>query len=614
MTQASGHRFQVDLSGLIDLLSQHLYSGPSVFVRELLQNGVDAIEARCALDGAHEGLIELEVLGGGKQQPPTLIFRDNGIGLTEDEAHQFLATIGMSSKRGKFTSRGEGFLGQFGIGLLSCFLVSDEIVVISRSARDAKAATVEWRGASDGTYAVRTIDREMEPGTQIYLRAKPSHIEWLEEKRVRELALRYGRYLHHNIQFTSGSAIDTLNEVPLWDRDTHDSFERERLLQVGHDLFERDFLDVFSLTSELGQVRGLAFVLARPAHSGSSQSHRAFLKGMFLADDVHNLLPDWAFFVQCLVNVNDLRPTASRESFYEDAKFAATQDELGQCLRHYLLDLSRNDPSRFQQFIGIHHVSIKALAVEDDECLRIFADWLPFETSAGTMTLGEFRRQHPVIRYVRKQDQFRQISQIAAAESFAIVNAGHQYDAEILERLPNVIDVRVEEFDSEELSDRFDPLDLDERDLVADFERLADLVLQPYKCGVDVVKFQPTELPALFITNESADFLRSVEQSQEESDELWDGILSGIAEEASATSFARLHFNYCNPLIRRVSMMDTPKAQQRCIELLYIQSLLMGHFPLRPPELRLLNTGLLGLIDWATSERSSPKTKDGNDE
>ena len=167
---------------------------------------------------------------------------------------------------------------------------------------------------------------------------------------------------------------------------------------------------------------------------------------------------------------------------------------------------------------------------------------------------------------------------------------------------------------SEELSDRFDPLDLDERDRVADFERLADLVLQPYKCGVDVVKFQPTELPALFITNESADCLRSVEQSQEESDELWDGILSGIAEEASATSFARLHFNYCNPLIRRVSMMDTPKAQQRCIELLYIQSLLMGHFPLRPPELRLLNTGLLGLIDWATSERSSPKTKDGNDE
>ena len=106
MPQDSGHRFQVDLRGLIDLLSQHLYSGPSVFIRELLQNGVDAIEARCALDNDHAGFIELEVMSGEKDQPPTLLFRDNGIGLTEEESHQFLATIGMSSKRGAVARRG----------------------------------------------------------------------------------------------------------------------------------------------------------------------------------------------------------------------------------------------------------------------------------------------------------------------------------------------------------------------------------------------------------------------------------------------------------------------------------------------------------------------------
>lgn len=217
------------------------------------------------------------------------------------------------------------------------------------------------------------------------------------------------------------------------------------------------------------------------------------------------------------------------------------------------------------------------------------------------MTLGEYRKQHSVIRYVATRDQFRQISQVAAAESFDVINAGYVYDTQILNRLADVTGATIQPFNADELSDRFEPLELKERDAVADFERLADAVLQPFNCAAEVVKFHPVELPALFITNESADFLRSVEASQDESDELWDGILNGIAQEASSTSYARLHLNYENPLIKRVAAMDAEDAQQRCVELLYIQSLLMGHFPLRSREVRMLNTGLLGLIDWATA-------------
>src|ERR1700677_867174 len=79
------HKFQVHLRGIIELLSKHLYSGPHVYLRELLQNGVDAIRARVGLDPAHEGEITLEILGHGKKGQPTLLFTDNGIGLTEAE-------------------------------------------------------------------------------------------------------------------------------------------------------------------------------------------------------------------------------------------------------------------------------------------------------------------------------------------------------------------------------------------------------------------------------------------------------------------------------------------------------------------------------------------------
>ena len=122
--------FKINLRGIIDLLSHHLYSGPQVFLRELLQNSVDAIRARSQYEPMHKGEIQIELVGGRSQKPTTLLCADNGIGLTEEEVHKFLATIGLTSKRDEHWERPEDFLGQFGIGLLSCFIVSKEIVVI----------------------------------------------------------------------------------------------------------------------------------------------------------------------------------------------------------------------------------------------------------------------------------------------------------------------------------------------------------------------------------------------------------------------------------------------------------------------------------------------------
>ena len=127
------HKFQINLGGIIDLLSNHLYSSPSVYLRELLQNGVDAIRARQHDEPEHKGELRIE-LARTEAGTPTLFFQDNGVGLTEEETHRFLATIGESSKRAVEERRAD-FIGQFGIGLLSCFIVCEEIVMVTRSAR-----------------------------------------------------------------------------------------------------------------------------------------------------------------------------------------------------------------------------------------------------------------------------------------------------------------------------------------------------------------------------------------------------------------------------------------------------------------------------------------------
>ncbi|TGA81909.1 ATP-binding protein, partial [Streptomyces palmae] len=154
--------FQVDLRGLVDLLSHHLYSSPRVYLRELLQNAVDALTARHGVEPAAPA----DAFGIRLYADGSLVrVEDDGVGLTEADVHTFLATIGRSSKRatadpaaepirgwGRLAEERGDFIGQFGIGLLSCFLVADEIHVLSRSARTPDAPAVEWRGRGDGSY------------------------------------------------------------------------------------------------------------------------------------------------------------------------------------------------------------------------------------------------------------------------------------------------------------------------------------------------------------------------------------------------------------------------------------------------------------------------------
>ena len=142
-------KFKVNLGGMIDILSNHLYSSPNVFVRELLQNGTDAISARIDTDkhfNAKNAVLEIEVTEGEK-----IVFRDSGTGLNEEEIHRFLSVIGQSSKYDIENSRSNGdYIGRFGIGLLSCFMVTDSIIVRTSSYK-TPGKTLEWRGLSDGT-------------------------------------------------------------------------------------------------------------------------------------------------------------------------------------------------------------------------------------------------------------------------------------------------------------------------------------------------------------------------------------------------------------------------------------------------------------------------------
>jgi molecular chaperone HtpG len=264
-----------------------------------------------------------------------------------------------------------------------------------------------------------------------------------------------------------------------------------------------------------------------------------------------------------------------------------------------LVRLARTDAKRLQKLIALHYLSIKALAVQDDDFFRLFIDWLPFETSMGDMTFGEYRRQHPVVRYVPDLDQFRQIARVAAAQSLCVLNAAYTYNLELLEKFHHVFpDVPVEVVEPASLTQTFADLSLDEQEQAFALVQTADVVLQPFKCAASVKKFFPKEVPALYTTSPDAGFLRSVEQSKDIADPLWSSVLDNLSSGRAAEGYSQLCFNFNNSLIRKIAPLKNRAVLGRSIQMLYVQSLLLGHHPLNAKEMKLLNEGLLGLIEW----------------
>ncbi len=272
------------------------------------------------------------------------------------------------------------------------------------------------------------------------------------------------------------------------------------------------------------------------------------------------------------------------------------------------MNLARNDRQRLDQLIDLHFLAIKSLAVESDEFYKLFIDYLPFQTSLGQMTLGEYLKQHPTVKYVRSVDEFRQVAGVAAAQDFCLVNGGYVHDTSLLEKLPEIFpDRQVEPIDVSELTDSFEELTVDEHDQVFDLLRTADQILRRYGCQTEVRKFQPEQLPTLYTISSEAGFQRNLERTREQADDLWSGILDGLAASRTPLATAQLCLNYRNRLIRRlVDVKDKPLVR-KAIEMLYVQALLLGHYPLRSEELKLMGDGLLGMIELVIDGREKER-------
>uniref|UniRef100_A0A0D6QZH7 Endoplasmin homolog n=1 Tax=Araucaria cunninghamii TaxID=56994 RepID=A0A0D6QZH7_ARACU len=229
---AQKFEFQAEVSRLMDILINSLYSNKDIFLRELISNASDALDKIRFLS-----LTDKNVLGEGEdakleiklkldKENKILSIRDRGIGMTKEELIKNLGTIaksGTSAFMEQIQKSGDmNLIGQFGVGFYSVYLVADYVEVISKNNEDKQYI---WESKADGAFAV-VEDTENEPlgrGTEIRLHLKDEASEYIQEDKLKELVKKYSEFINFPIYLWSSKEQDV--EAPA---DEESSEEEEK--------------------------------------------------------------------------------------------------------------------------------------------------------------------------------------------------------------------------------------------------------------------------------------------------------------------------------------------------------------------------------------------------
>lgn len=585
------NRFKVNFGGILTLLSHHLYSSSDVFIRELLQNAHDAIQFRKNIDPEFEGRgsIQFEYLEG---EQPLLIVEDNGCGMNIEEVEEFLSRIGSSSKRGLSDLSSEGLIGQFGIGLLSCFMVSDKITLITQSYREKKA--VKWEAYIEGTYTSSEAEVDAFTGTKLFLPLREDLLQNYSKEKILKLIQKYASFLPIDISFQSGGDITHLpGELFPWQKKV------DEIIPFGKRWFKENFKYFIKLESLTGLTAGIAYISPQAVPQGSKIPHQVYIKNMLISDSSEDILPPWFFFGQALINSQELVPTASREDLHDDASLSQVRQDFEACIEDHFEWLAQSEPEALAEIIQTHALAIKAFSLENVRFFKLVHGQLKMPTSKGELTLDEILEQGNEVAFVDDIDKFRQLQPMFQAGDQLVVNSGFIYDTSLLKMLAHVFpEVSLQLVDDLNFSDVFQALEWKEEGEFQPLKTAMQEVLSKFRCEVILKRYNPHSIPGIYhITNQQ--FLtRDLERTRDlNQDSVWGNVLDDFITDQTYIFASQLYVNVENPLVQRMKNAVQEKNLKDIIELIYVNALLLGHYTPNEEERRILSNNLIHLIE-----------------
>ena len=358
----------VTTENIFPVIKKFLYSDHEIFLREMVSNGVDAIQKLKTLadKGEFKGeLGDLKVNVKLDEEAKTITISDNGIGMTEEEIEKYINQIafsGVSDFLDKYKDNANAIIGHFGLGFYSSFMVSERVDIITRSYKEGSKG---FKWTCDGTpaYEITEVDKESR-GSDIVLHISDDCKEFLNKQKIEELLNKYCKFMAVPIVFgkkqewKDGKMVDTdkdnvINDIePLWTK-APSTLKDEDYKKFYQELYPMQDEPLFWIHLNVDYPFNLTGILYFPRIKNNIDLQRnkiqLYCNQVFVTDHVEGIVPEFLTLLYGVIDSPDIPLNVSRSYLQSDANVKKISTYITKKVADRLLSIFKEDRKAYEE-------------------------------------------------------------------------------------------------------------------------------------------------------------------------------------------------------------------------------------------------------------------------
>jgi molecular chaperone HtpG len=449
---------RVQTENIFPIIKKFLYSDHEIFVRELVSNAVDATQKLKTLSSIGEakgelGDISIEVKLNKEEK--TLTISDKGIGMTAEEVDKYINQVAFSGAEEflkKYKGQNEAnIIGHFGLGFYSSFMVSDRVVIYSKSFREDTKA-IRWECDGSPEYTLEETEKEQR-GTDIVMHINEESEEFLDEHRIKTILEKFCKFLPVPI-FYEGKQIN--NTAPAWTKKPSE-LTTEDYQAFYKELYPFGEAPLFWIHLNVDYPFNLTGILYFPKIKQSFEIQKdkiqLYSNQVFVTDEVKDIVPEFLMLLHGVIDSPDIPLNVSRSYLQGDPNVKKINAHITKKVADKLDEIFIKDRPGYEEKWESLGLFVKYGMMTDDKFLdkankfHIFEESTTDGSKGKFFTLDELRSETEalqknkedklVILYTTNPVQQDAYIQAAAKKGYKVVKAETLVDSAFINQVEN---------------------------------------------------------------------------------------------------------------------------------------------------------------------------------